>query len=138
MPIKWTDDLLVGIKVIDNQHRNLIEKLEELNLAIHTGESGGKLVSMMDFLGEYVQKHFRLEEAYMVKYKYPGFFEHRALHEGFVKRFEMLKKKLRAEGPTISVALELQKELIAWFIDHISDVDKMVGRYLVKQGIYRM
>ncbi len=138
MAIEWTDDILVGIAPIDKQHKELVEKLIELNDVVYKGEVREKVIPIMEFLEEYVRTHFRLEEEYMVKYKYPGLWRHKRYHEYFMTRVAGMKKELEKEGSTRAFALRLQRELTAWFIDHICEEDKVAARYIIDKGIERV
>ena len=70
MRVQWSDDLTTGIDKIDNQHKNLIIKVNELLQAINAGKGKRQIGSMLEFLGEYVVEHFSTEEEYMKEYNY--------------------------------------------------------------------
>jgi len=83
MYIKWSDELSVGVELIDQQHQEMFDWINRLLRAI--GEIGGaeRVVGTADFLQEYVEKHFAAEEEQMVLHEYTGLAKHKEHHEYF-------------------------------------------------------
>ena len=62
MAMGWTEDLSVGVDVIDQQHKIWFEKANQLFDAGKNGKAKEFIAQMLDFLDEYTKMHFRDEE----------------------------------------------------------------------------
>ena len=71
MPVVWTPDLSVGVDLIDEQHKIWFEKADQLFEAGKERRAKEYIIEMFDFLDEYTKQHFKDEEEYMTKIKYP-------------------------------------------------------------------
>lgn len=71
MNLIWDDNLSVGIDNIDNQHKELLNCIENLITAIEHSRSNDEIIKTLDFLEEYVIKHFTAEEEIQAKTNYP-------------------------------------------------------------------
>jgi hemerythrin len=85
MGIPWTDSLAVGIPEIDQQHQELFLRLERLLRGIVGGERE-EVGRLLEFLGDYVVRHFGAEERWMaVGYDYALTGRARPLHAGVLR-----------------------------------------------------
>jgi hemerythrin len=128
--IKWSEDLSVGVELIDEQHREMFDRINRLLRAI--GEIGGaeQVTATADFLQEYVARHFAAEEEQMALHEYPGLTKHKEHHEYFRGRVDALRQKLVEQGPDEKLLVEAQELLVNWLRDHILQVDMAMGRFL--------
>ena len=82
---KWSQDYSVNIKTIDDQHRELVNILNRLFVAVSKREGEKVIAGILDALMSYTQTHFALEERLMRQAKYkdlePHMEEHRKLLE---------------------------------------------------------
>ncbi len=131
--IAWSDDFSVGIQEVDEQHRVLVQLLNELHTAIR--EHHGKATSreILDRLAEYTRTHFLLEESLMRVCHYPGFEIHKAQHEELIKEVVALQHKLDHDGTTIT--FELLHFLKTWLTQHINESDKRFGQHFQKSSL---
>ncbi len=129
MTFEWTEDISTGSPVIDGQHKELFRRVNLLLDGIKNGRNT-ELNMIFKFLGEYVVSHFRTEEDYMMKYKYPGYSPHKIEHKLFTQSYEVLKKKFEREGATIFLMKMVEKMVCDWLINHIGKRDKDIGRFL--------
>ncbi len=134
MDYEWSPDLLINVEEIDNQHKELFQRIGSLRAAIRNGQGRGGLLKTIDFLEEYVNVHFNAEEALMQRYNYPGLLSQQTEHSGFLKDFEDFKEKLRElenEGEFSSfLAIEIERRLGAWLVNHVGTLDKQLGVFL--------
>ncbi|AAM23555.1 hemerythrin [Caldanaerobacter subterraneus subsp. tengcongensis MB4] len=128
--IKWTESLSVGNETIDSQHKELIQKINDVLEACNRQHGKEKVVEVMQFLKDYTVKHFKDEENLMKKYQYPMYEEHKKIHEDLVKKVEDLDERIKREGVSLSVVMTVNKTLVDWFVNHISKEDKKVGEYI--------
>lgn len=130
MAIEWTDDLAVGVTEIDDQHKELFKKVNQLLDACSEGKGKETVGEIIKFLGEYVIHHFSCEEANMKKYNYPEFASHKAHHAQFITSFGELKDKFEADGPMPHIVIMTNRVVVGWLISHIRNVDRVMGDYL--------
>jgi len=133
--IKWTEDLSVGVDLIDNQHKELFNRINTLVDAIKQHVCKYKISDVIKFLEDYVHTHFAEEEKYMLKYEYHGYEFHKAQHEHFKKELSLLKPELiKLEGGSKPGSYELSMTtnqlVVDWILEHVSNVDKQLGRFL--------
>jgi len=129
-------ELIIGIEEIDNQHQELLDRMELLRDYMRRGQSRDAIRDTLKFLETYVVDHFATEVKYMQRYRYPGLLEHKAEHETFLGDFTAFKEKytsLQAQGElTTFLGLDIVRKLNAWFSNHIATVDKKMGKYLAE------
>ncbi len=130
MAIEWTEDLAVGVEIIDDQHKELYQRINRL-LEACTQSKGREVVGeTIKFLEDYVVTHFGQEEGYMQKYNYPEYLKHKGYHAEFIKSFEELKAKFESDGPGPHIVIMTNRVVVGWLNSHIRNVDKLLGAYL--------
>ncbi|MCP4725667.1 MAG: bacteriohemerythrin [bacterium] len=134
MEVKWNDEFSTGIAMLDNQHKNLINRIVKLTKAIENGREGMEVTQMIDFLKEYTRAHFLAEEKYMDKYKYPESSFHKQEHKKFLKTLNEIKRLHSGYSPNGDTAIHLQYELWQYFKEHLSVVDSVLGKFLLEVG----
>jgi hemerythrin-like metal-binding protein len=133
--VQWSNDLSVGIGLIDKQHQMLIEHLNNLARALESHQGPSKIVSTLSFLIDYAQFHFSTEEKHMTANNYPGLEDHKEKHDEFRKTLGDLEEDFREEGATPGLADSLDTLLVNWLIKHIQGVDIKFGEFLKAKGI---
>jgi hemerythrin-like metal-binding protein len=133
--MEWTKDLSVGIEEIDEQHKELIKRINDLVDSVRQHVCKYKIGDVIKFLEEYIFVHFGEEEGLMKKYAYPDYPAHKAQHEYFIGEFGDLKKELeKLEGGkkrgSYDLSVETNRIVVDWIFDHIAKVDKRLGSYL--------
>ena len=129
----WSDEFSVHIQEVDEQHKVLVDLLNQLHTAIR--EHHGKATSreILDRLAEYTRTHFLLEESLMRLTHYPGFEIHKQQHEELMMQVQALQHKLDHENAAIT--FELLHFLKNWLVQHINDSDKRFGAHFQKAGL---
>ncbi|GAB4389081.1 MAG: hemerythrin family protein [Thermodesulfovibrionales bacterium] len=133
--MEWTTDLSVGVETIDEQHRELFVKINDLVAAIKGSVCKYKIGDVIGFLEDYVAFHFGQEEAFMESFGYPAYPAHKAQHEEFKRNFSLLKKDLvKLEGGTkpgsYDLSVRTNQVVVDWILEHISKTDKALGAFL--------
>ncbi len=131
MYAEFDESLVTGNELIDGQHKELIDKIN--NLVSCCEENGGKLeaIKMLGYLEDYTEFHFKAEEELQEKIGYPGLAEHKQKHEEFKKAVEELNEMLmEVEGPTEAFVEAVQKNVIEWLYGHIKGFDCSVATYV--------
>jgi hemerythrin-like metal-binding protein len=132
MTIEWTPHLAVGHEEIDRQHRELLRRANEILDAMTEGRGLEEVDRTVAFLAEYVAHHFKTEERQMALLAYPGITAHKAEHAAFVTQMLRLRDEFRAGGPTMPLAVELQRLVCALVGDHFLRTDQALATFLRK------
>lgn len=127
---EWDDNLSVGIEEVDNQHKELIKKLDDLAECILNKKGKDKIGTILRFMNDYAKIHFSTEEEYMTKHGYPGLDLHIKQHGKFRDTTNRLIKELESEKDMESFASSVQRFLIDWLILHIKTTDQKFGGFL--------
>lgn len=128
--LRWTQDLSVGVEDIDEQHRELFDRVNKLLDALHPGNGRSEVAGVIAFLDEYIQTHFDAEEEAMERTGYEGYGAHKAQHDVFRKDFADLKRAYEKENAALMLAVQTQDWLCDWLIKHISISDRSMGAHL--------
>jgi hemerythrin-like metal-binding protein len=131
--IEWDQSLSVNIRVIDKQHKKLIELLNELYAHAQKNATTEVLRPVFEQLLEYTVYHFDTEEAYFRKFKYPGYEEHRKEHE--ILKGQVLDFKKAFDEGSQTMTYELLDFLRKWLVNHILGTDKKYVKYLNARGV---
>lgn len=131
----WTQDLSVGVDLIDDQHKLWFEKADKLFEAGKNHQAKEYVGELLDFLDDYTKKHFHDEEQYMQKIRYPGYDEQKRLHTAFIAQLAKLKEDYKTSGGNLLVILNANQMVLGWLTSHISVQDKKIGQYARQQGL---
>ena len=127
----FNDAHLIGVSVIDEQHRQLVHLVNELNQDLSMEASDVPVESRFDALINFTVLHFQTEHAFMLKHRYPDARAHDDEHEHLTRELLLIVKKQQRKGDL----LVLQK-IKDWLLAHIQNADKALGRYLNQQGVH--
>lgn len=133
MAFKWNDSLATGIDKVDEQHKELIKRTNNLLEHMRQGLGHEEIMKTVQFLSSYVVEHFTDEESVMKTYNYPVFKEHKKQHDDFIKSVEVLAKKMENEKFLNSLILEVNRSICDWLINHILKEDKVMAQYVQEQ-----
>jgi len=131
--IDWNDDLSVNIKEVDQEHKKLINLINSLHSAMGSGQGKKAMGPVLAGLVDYTKTHFAFEEQLMRKNRYPGYLNHKSLHDSLTEQVVELNNKYQ-EGKTL-VTVEVLAFLKDWLTNHIKTVDKKYGPYLNAKGV---
>ncbi len=116
----WTDQLNVGIDVIDQQHRRIVEYINQLDDARSNGMSNDEISWLLNDLVDYTISHFGFEESLQEEAGYPFLTSHKKVHELFTKRIADFQKRAE-QGEDVIKALN--SLLVTWLFNHIKRDD---------------
>ncbi len=129
----WTDDLSLNIKSIDDQHKRLVQLINDLHRAMKERRSKKHLVSIVDELKNYTVTHFKFEEKLFAKHGYPETKEHIAQHEKFVATVLDFENGLKADK--VAVTMDVMRFLKDWLMKHINGTDRRYSGFLRERGV---
>ncbi|MGY5860505.1 MAG: bacteriohemerythrin [Candidatus Thorarchaeota archaeon] len=132
--IEWDESFSVGIELIDEQHKMLIERTNAISEAVENTRGLEKIIQTLDFMIEYTEFHFSAEEKVMTDNDYPKFDEHHKLHEDFKSRLNLMVQDFEEEGATSGLSDEITAYLTNWLVNHIKGIDTELGQILREKG----
>jgi hemerythrin len=131
--ITWSDaKYSVQNSTIDDQHKRLIEMINELNDAMMSRKGFEITNQVLNKTLDYTYYHFQNEADLMAKFSYPEMEQHLAQHQAFKTKVTTLKRQ--ADEGDGSVPRELLIYLRDWLLNHIVHVDKKLGLFLGEQS----
>ncbi|PUD98123.1 MAG: hypothetical protein C3L25_13445 [Candidatus Sedimenticola endophacoides] len=117
--LEWSNSLDTGISVIDEQHKRIVDYINELYDAQQTLDKR-RVGEVIDELVDYTVSHFAFEESLMEQAGYPFLEPHKKVHGLFVKKVTKFVDRFEAGE---DVAGELLTMLQRWLINHIRNED---------------
>ena len=131
--IDWNPAYSVKVKKFDDQHKKLIELINQLHDAMKAGEGDVMLGTVLKSLISYTDAHFG-EEIRMLQHNgYPELAKHKAEHDKFVARVHDLQKKHQMGTPMLT--MNTRSFLKDWLVTHIQKEDQRYSQYLNSKGI---
>lgn len=89
--LKWHDFLEIGIDFIDNDHRKLLQIMQDTRQAI-LEDNRGQCVILLNALLKEAGEHFSREERFLYEAKFPGLAEHKMYHEELLLKADTTKR----------------------------------------------
>lgn len=123
------DEYLVGIEMIDEEHRKLFEIAERTYQLLHNDYLSDKYDNISDILQElkdYTIEHFRHKEEYMEKIQYKRMFTQKMQHRAFIQKLEEYSS-WNLDRSQDDVIQDIFKFLTDWLTKHIYESDKLIG-----------
>jgi len=130
LKVEWQDYLSVGIEEIDNQHKLLFDKYNAFFTAYSEGWGHEEVVRLLTFLEEYVVIHFADEESLQLGIAFPDYEKHHKQHVELTRKVAELKERIKNEGADPNLIISAGLLMTGWLIDHISVMDRAIGRYM--------
>ena len=127
--ISWSKTFSCGIKLIDEQHKILINLINDMFLHVTGSEKEEKdyLFDIVHIITDYIKIHFATEEKLMLSAKYDGYLKHKKTHDAFVLDFiDTVNEYLLGNKMTL---FSLTKYLKDWVFSHFAVMDKNYFKY---------
>lgn len=119
--VRWSEDLVIGDRVIDQYNRNLFELMTKSHLEVVGNSSRSfKVHNVLDDLVNYVFYHLASEEIWMAKKKFPGLIRHKEEHLRCTREVVEIHRQFEAGNIT---ALEMISCIFNMFRTHILKYD---------------
>ncbi|MDP2805500.1 MAG: bacteriohemerythrin [Gallionellaceae bacterium] len=132
--IVWNDELLTGVAEIDEQHRILVNSINEANTRLSNTQVNAEILGKItqDLLS-YALYHFETEEELMQKYHYAAtqgedLALHQKQHREFSATVVAVREGIKAEK--LISREDLLTFLNGWLINHILNTDKKLGIFI--------
>lgn len=117
--IEWTGEMEIGIRVVDGQHRRIVDYINDLDAISGTGDRT-TVARILDDVIDYTFSHFAFEEALMEEAGYEFLPVHQDTHQAFRARIDALKAEFDTGR---DVGGKLAELLGTWLINHIMHDD---------------
>lgn len=121
--LAWSNDYVLGIEIIDEQHKRLFSYLEEVDTAIKQGDK--KMVeTVVRGMVDYAISHNTFEETLMERAGYPDLAAHREVHNKFKERANKYVTRLENNTDPLKLGEQVRVFLGLWLISHVKKDDK--------------
>jgi hemerythrin len=128
--IEWSKTFSCGIKLIDDQHKEFIDLVNDM---FHHATGDEKREReyfniVIQKAVKYIKIHFATEEKIMRAIKYPGYAEHKRNHDLFI--LKVVENIHNFEGDKYHTLYSFTKFLKDWVLSHIAVMDKEFFIYI--------
>ena len=130
MKIQWLNIFSIGVDALDQQHKQIIDIINDLNKP----DSKVEFDVVLDKIKKYVDSHLAFEYSLMIKYSYHNAKDHGIQHNTLRDMFE----KLINESKNDSSVGKARSMMYKWFVLHITNekMDVDLGIFLNKIGVF--
>ena len=129
---QFTDDCLIGIKELDDEHRRLFSLINQaMDILNHTDSNDRctQITHLLEELTQYADTHFAHEEAYMEQIRDPELIRQRMQHSLFRDKIRDFSfADIDDPGKQQQVVTDLLNFLAKWLYHHILGSDIMIGK----------
>lgn len=126
--------MATGNEEIDSQHRDLLRKVDDLLNASRVLRGGEEIGRLLWFLKRYVRKHFRDEEKLQLNSGFPGYRQHKAEHDAFIRIVKHLEDQYACEGESTILIVKAVQTMCNWLRSHFYEMDRELAEYLRNAG----
>ncbi|WP_051321527.1 bacteriohemerythrin [Chrysiogenes arsenatis] len=130
--LEWSPQLAVGVNIIDEQHKELVNLCNAFYAATGSASGKEKIKGILEELVKYTLYHFDTEKQLMGRHNYSDSANHLAQHDKLVAKVVEYKQRFE-KGE--SVGAELSRFLRDWLVQHIMRTDKAFAKELRSKGV---
>ena len=121
----WDSAYVTGDVTVDGEHMEIFSMVERL-LNDDFGDRLEKIMTSINFLADYVARHFTHEEELMEKSGYRQAGLHKSQHRDFAQTVGQLVKKLQTNPESVDLSLEINQVIVGWLTGHVMSSDKQL------------
>lgn len=124
----WNDRLETKIKMIDDEHQILVDKINKLVAALEmhlVDHDNKKLLESFDDMASYTIEHFTDEERFMQSFQYPQFESHKKIHEKLLNEVGNFRDQITKNALDHKILVNFLRN---WLVSHIMGVDMQYAR----------
>ena len=119
----------VGVSKIDEQHKELIARINAVTKMGTQSASKEETKKTIDMLSTYVIKHFTDEEQLHKQANYPKAQAHKEQHKAYLVEIKKMKDEFARNGPSPKFTLTMNNSVINWIVRHIKSSDADFGKF---------
>ncbi len=131
--IEWKDEYSVGVQILDDDHKKLVQLLNQFSTAYDYAMSESFERKALEDLIDYTKTHFSREEQIMEENGYPDVENHKAQHKKMIAQVETFVELYNLKGH--DALEEVSNFLTKWLINHINGTDKQYTEHLNNRGV---
>jgi len=131
--IVWSDEYSVGVQKLDDQHKNIINLVNELHKATGISSCDQTLHDIMDKMCKYASDHLDYEESLLKEIDYPEFDDHQKGHRKYIEA--VADYAIDATLEDFAIPDKLLTFLNEWWLKHILEEDMKYKPYFAKTNI---
>jgi len=130
--VSWSNSYSMGVKLIDDQHKGLINFVNDLFNHASGNEKAERAYfsEVIQQAVQYVKEHFHSEEKLMLGTKFPGYAAHKKVHDEFT--MTVVKSVKDFEAGKRLVLEKFAYFLKDWVLTHIAVMDRQYAEYFKK------
>ncbi len=125
--IEWSNDYLLGNKLIDKQHQIFADLINKLIVAQNNNRDSHYLTRLIMEIQKYAEFHFISEENYMIDIEYPALAEHQQQHIMLIEQFSIAINSIELGEKSLD---DFAHFLLNWFKQHTINKDKLIVEFL--------
>lgn len=126
--IDWDDAFCIGNEQIDNQHKKLVQILNDFYHSIENNNDKIEISQCLADLADYTCYHFESEESLFSTSIYPKKEEHKADHQEFIDQI-IIWQNAYQQGKGI-ISEDILDYLVTWILNHINKTDTEMGKWI--------
>ena len=130
MSVHWPSEFAFGITEIDESHREMFVRINQLVHACEQGKGIDQLESLLRYFQKELVTHFEVEEALMKACNYPDRQQHQRSHMDFLRKVRQLKLELESSNSRDEAVVALNEAAIEWLFDHVCMDDRALSDYV--------
>jgi hemerythrin len=96
--LEWDEGMSVGIPEIDDDHKQFIMLISELNRAIAERMRPAEVHRRLQMIVDDTKRHFEREEQFFLKWQYPGARDHAHVHAQILKSLQNILESFLPYG----------------------------------------
>ncbi|WP_461256693.1 bacteriohemerythrin [Treponema sp. R80B11-R83G3] len=130
--VAWSNTYSMGVKLIDDQHKGLIDFVNDLfnHASGNENEERTYFALVIQQAVQYIKEHFKAEEKLMIGTKFPGYAGHKKVHDEFT--LTVVKSVKDFESGKRLVLEKFAYFLKDWVLTHIAVMDRQYADYFRK------
>ncbi len=127
--IDWTNQMNVGVKLLNNDHRKLVILINNLHDGLVTGQAKPELESMFEMLVNATRAHHANEEQFLADEDHHSSLMHKQEHEQMLDK--LLELQIRfINSAQLGVEMEIMHQLRSWLFQHVQGSDQQFAAHL--------
>ena len=129
----WSDECSVNIKEMDEQHKKLVEIINNHSAAVKSKKLREGVKKTLKELLDYIEVHFNREEELLMQHDCPEYKAQKEEHSFITQEvYDLYMKHMKGEENAAFMVASLMKH---WLFNHICKEDKKYGKYLNSKGV---
>ncbi|HAN79610.1 MAG TPA: bacteriohemerythrin [Bacteroidales bacterium] len=124
----WNDSMKLGISAIDDQHKKMVDMIDEFYTALKNGAGNESIQKLIKGMNDYTVFHFSYEEKLLKEKGYPVFDSHKEDHDRFIAKVKDFESRFNTGK--LLLTIEVTSFLKDWWSNHIQKSDRAYVEHL--------